>query len=142
MNIYLYQNWLRGYKKMHTEEKTINYYLNHLYKPKYNPNLGDIEVQKKAHKFLKTCTDPEEWAKFAYEHDLQFKVCKMDGTHVEACLYQDFLKDIGVCFLDDDDDIYMIYTFRKEDNGKYFLMGISFWEWTEDKKTYQDYTKY
>ncbi len=142
MDIYLYQNWSRSYKKIRSEEWTINYYLNHVYKPRYNPNLGDVEVQKQAHKFLKTCTDPEQWAMFAYQHDLQFEVCKMDGAKVEANLYQDVLKDIGVCFLDDDNDVYMIYTFRKQNNGKYFLIAIAFWEWTDDKQTDEDYSKF
>ena len=141
MNNYIYQNWLRGYKKQHTEEQTLNYYLKHLYKPQYDPNRGDVEIQKKANKFLKTCESSEEWAKFAYEHDLEFKVCKMDGHLTEAYLYQDFLKDIGVAFLDEDDDVFMIYTFRKEDNGKYFLFDMIFWEFTDNKKTDDDYTK-
>ena len=126
---------------MHSEEKTINYYLNHVYKPKYNPNRGDVELQKKANKFLKTCKSSEEWARFAYEHELEFQICKMDGHLTEAYLYQDFLKDIGIAFLDDDNDVFMIYTFRKEENGKYFLFDMIFWEWAENKKTDDDYTK-
>ncbi len=141
MDIYLYQNWLRGYKEMQSEEKTINYYLNHVYKPRYNPNLGDVEVQKQAHKFLKTCTDPEQWAEFAYQHGLEFYACKMDGAKVEAYLHQDYIKDIVIGFLDDDDDLYMFYVFRKQTNGKYFLSGIKFWEWTENKQTDEDYVK-
>ncbi len=32
-----------------------------MYKPKYDPVFGDIEIQKKAHKLLKTSTSSEEW---------------------------------------------------------------------------------
>ena len=141
MNIYLYQNWFRGKRKMQSEENTLYYYKN-IYKPKYDPNRGDIAVQKKAHKFLKSCTDPEDWAKFAFEHDLEFQVCKIDGSYVEAYLHQDNIQDITVFFLDDDNDVFMYYTFNREQNGNYFLFGICFWEWTENKKTYNDYTKF
>jgi len=134
MNKYIYQDWFRGYKKQHTKEQTLNYYLKHLYKPKYDPNRGDIPTQKKANKFLKTCTNVEEWARFAYEHELEFKVCKMDGHLTEAYLHLDNIKDITVFFLDEDDDVFMYYTFNKENNGKYFLFGMVFWEWTDDKK--------
>ncbi|WP_062060933.1 hypothetical protein [Aquimarina longa] len=140
MNIYIYQDWFRGKRKMQSKEDTLWYY-GDLYKPKYDPNRGDISTQKKANKFLKTCNDSEEWARFAYEHDLEFNVCKMDGHLTEAYLYQDFLKDIGIAFLDEDNDVFMIYTFRKEENGKYFLFDMIFWEWADNKKTDDDYTK-
>ena len=140
MNIYLYQNWLQSYREIQTEEDTLWYY-GDIYKPKYNANRGDVETQKKANKFLKTCTNSEEWAKFAYENGLQFQACKMDGTHVEANLEQDIINDIVISFLDDDNDIFMYYVFRLQENGKYFLIGMKFWEWTENKKTDEDYTK-
>ena len=141
MNNYLYQAWNRPYNKMQSEEDTLWYYAN-IYKPKYDPNRADVAIQKKANKFLKTCKSGKDWAKFAYEYQLEFCVCKMDGHLTESFLYQDFLKDIGVGFLDDDNDVFMIYTFRKQPNGKYFLIGMAFWEWTEDKKTDDDYSKY
>ncbi|MCS4533832.1 hypothetical protein NXS09_05890 [Neisseria sp. CSL10203-ORH2] len=125
---------------MQSEEDTLWYY-SHLYKPRYNPNFGDIETQKKAHKFLKTCTSSEEWAKFAYEHGLEFYVCKMNENRVESYLHHDIVKDIVISFLDEDKDIYMYYVFRPQENGKYFLIGIKFWEWTENKKTDKDYKK-
>lgn len=140
MNIYLYQNWNRSYNEIQSEEDTLWYYANQ-YKSKYDTNFGDIETQKKANKFLKTCTNSEEWAKFAYENELEFYACKMDGTHVEAYLHQDLRKDIVIGFLDDDDDLFMYYVFRLQENGKYFLIGMKFWEWTENKKTDEDYTK-
>ncbi len=141
MNNYIYQNWLRGYKKQHTKEQTLNYYLKHVYKPKYNPNRGNVDTQKKANKFLKTCTSSKEWAKFAYDHGLEFCVCKMDGHLTESYLKQDIRNDIGVAFLDEDDDVFMHYIFRLQENGKYFLFGMKFWEWAEHKKTDDDYTK-
>ncbi len=140
MNNYIYQDWFRAKRKMQSEEDTLWYYAN-MYKPRYDPNRGDVDTQKKANKFLKTCTSSKEWAKFAYDHGLEFNVCKMDGHLTEAYLYQDFLKDIGVAFLDEDDDVFMIYTFRKEDNEKYFLFDMIFWEWAEHKKTDGDYIK-
>jgi hypothetical protein len=138
MNTYLYQNWLRSYKEQHNEEDTLWYYAD-MYKPKYDPNLGDIAAQKKANKFLKTCTSSKEWAKFAYEHDLEFCVCKMDGHLTEAYLSQDNIKDITVAFLDEDDDVFMYYAFKRENNGQYFLFAMVFWEWTDHKKDRNDY---
>ncbi len=142
MNSYLYQNWLIGYREMQSEEKTLNYYLNHLYKPKYDPNLGNIEIQKKANKFLKPCKSSEEWAKFAYENGLQFEVCKMDGHLVESTLEQDVRKDIVIAFLDEYDRIFMVYLFRQQPNKKYFLFGMKFWEFIEGKDDDDDYTTY
>ena len=101
MNKYLYQYWSRGYKEMHNEEDTLWYYAD-IYKPKYNPNRGDVGLQKRANKFLKNCESSEEWARFAYQYDLEFCICKMDGHLTESYLKQDILGDILVCFLDDE----------------------------------------
>ena len=141
MELYLYQNWNRPYREMQSEEDTLWYY-SYQYKPKYDPNLGNIEIQKKANKFLKNCKSSEEWAKFAYKQELQFKVCKMDGHLTEAYLEQDNIQDITIFFLDEYDRVFMYYAFNKENNGNYFLFAMVFWEYIEGKDGDDDYTTY
>ncbi len=141
MNLYIYQNWFRGKRRMQSEEITLRYY-NRIYKPKYKPNLGNIETQKKGNKFLKTCKSVEEWAKFAFEHDLQFYACKMDGHLTEAYLHLDNAKDITIFFLDEYNRVFMYYSFNKENNGKYFLFQIAFWEFIDSKEGDDDFTKF
>lgn len=129
MNNYIYQTWFRGKRKLQSEEDTLNYYLKHVHYPEYLKEEG-----KKAKKFLKTCNNVEEWARYAYANDLPFCVCKLDNTHVECYIRKELKKDnLSVSFLDEYQRVFMIYVFQKLKNGKYFCIGIMFWEFEDGK---------
>ena len=137
MEKYLYQYWSRGRRKLHGDENTLFYYSNNMHLP---PERG--EEAKAAKKFLKTCTSTEEWAKHAYANDLPFSVCKpRDAENIDCGLELDVIKDITVFFLDEYQRLFMYYVFRKQENGKYFCIGMMFWDFIEGKGGDDDDTK-
>jgi hypothetical protein len=97
MNKYIYQDWSRGYRELQSEGDTL-WYFNKMLK-----NIeGRPEVIKAAKKFIKTCTSTEQWARYAYENDLPFCVCKMDAHHVEVYLDKEYDPiSLSPGFLDD-----------------------------------------
>jgi hypothetical protein len=137
MNKYIYQNWSRGYRKLQTEEKTLFYFGSML------KNIeGRPEVVKAAKKFIKKCTTTEAWARYAYEHDLPFTVCKMDAHHVDTYLIKQYRIDsLSPAFLDEYGRVFMYYVFNRQPNGRYFCIGMIFWEFEEDKTGDGDHTK-
>ncbi|AOM77399.1 hypothetical protein [Pedobacter steynii] len=137
MEKYIYQDWYKGKRKLQTEEQTLIYYSKHVYYPDHMKEKG-----KEAKKFLKTCTSAEEWARYAYANDLPFSVCKMDAHHVEAYIRKEFLEEgLSVAFLDEYGRKFMGYSFNRQPNGKYFCIGIIFWEFEEGKSGDNDDTK-
>ncbi|MDO7135919.1 hypothetical protein [Algibacter lectus] len=142
MSIYIYQNWSRGYSELQSEKITIKNRIN-FYKSPNNDN-DNITSQKSAKKFLKTCKNPEAWAKYAYnDKTLMFHVCKMSAHHVEAYMEVNRFHGKGnfVYFLDEHNRVFMDYWFEKQDNGKYFISQMMFFDYINGKTGDDDYTK-
>ena len=131
---YVYQNWLRGYREMHTEEKTLNYYAKH-------EVYQDESKGKVAKKFLKTCTSTEDWARYAYENKFPFNACKIINEEVDSYLSYDLLGDFTISFLDEYLRKYMFYVFTEQENGMLFCTGMMFWEHIKGMDDDMDYTK-
>lgn len=138
MGFYIYQDWNKPYREIQSEEDTLWYYKD-LYKTP-NPDWGDLAVQKAAKEFLKTCESTEDWARYAYSHNLQFCICKTDAHLVESYIKQDIIKDITVFFLDEYNRVFMYYVFRKQSNERYFCIGMKFWEFIDGFKGTDDYS--
>ena len=132
---YVYQNWLRAYRKMHTEEKTLNYYTILPYPDKLK------EKGKLGNKFAKTCTSAEDWARYAYENKFPFEVCKIINEEVESFLSQDLINNIAICFLDEHLRMYMYYVFVEQENGILFCVGMKFFEYIKGLEGDEDYSK-
>ena len=131
---YVYQNWLRGYREMHTEEKTLNYYEKHQVYP-------DESKGKLAKKFAQTCASTEEWARYAYENKFPFEVCKIVNDEVDIFLSQDLINLISICFLDEYWRMYMYYVFEEQENGMLFCIGMNFFEYIKGLEGDEDYSK-
>ncbi|WP_131539877.1 hypothetical protein [Pedobacter nototheniae] len=137
MNIYTYRDWDRGKRKLVSEEGTLLFYSRTMYLP-----AERAEEAKAAKKFLKTCTSTEEWVKYAYANDFPYCICKMNSGHVESYIRKEFRKDsISVSFLDEYERVFMFYVFNKQENGKYFCVGMMFWDFMEGKGGDDDDTK-
>lgn len=129
MDKYIYQSWFRGKRKLQSEEDTLYFYGRTVTNIRERP-----DTVKAAKKFLKTCTQTKEWARYAYANDLPFTVCMMDAHHVEAYLTKEYREDsLSVGFLDEYGRLFMNYVFNRQLDGRYFCIGIMFWEFEEGK---------
>ncbi len=137
MDKYVYQDWYRGKRKLQSAEDTLFYYSKNMHLP------SEREIAAKAaKKFLKTCTDVEAYARYAYANDLPFCVCKTDGIHVESYIRKEYREDsLSVSFLDEYKRVFMFYVFNRQPNGKYFCIGMMFWEYPDGKRGDHDDTK-
>ena len=131
MSNYIYQFWSRGYRELKNEEDTLLYYSN-----TYKTSKKDNE--KEAKKYLKQIKTSEQWARYAYDNNLEFCICKIEDGRVASYIKQDITGDITTFFLDEHKRVFMYYVFRKQSNGMYFCIGMMFWEFKENSTSDDD----